>query len=190
MTDVRIPEGLGSVRRRILEVALGELGVREKPPGSNRGPQIDRYLPEWAKRAKQGPAWCAFFAGWVFHEATGAWLPGGRLGNCNALMLAAKRAEQWRDKATDAILPGDCFVMDTDGDRGAKGHIGFVLRVSPDYSVINTVEGNTGNAVRLGIRSLSDPRILGAICTVPEDLAIDLVYGTIEAEDVAKDGTR
>ncbi len=190
MSDSRIPEGLGPIRRRILEVALSKIGAREKPSGSNRGPEIDEFLPDWAKRSKRGPAWCAFFTGWVFHEATGTWLPGGRLGNCNALMVAAKRADQWRDKATDALLPGDAFVMDTDGAAGSKGHTGLILRVSADYGTINTVEGNTGNAVRLGVRSLSDPRILGAICTVPDDLCYHLEYGTIPGEDVARDGTR
>ncbi len=184
MTDVRIPEGLGPVRRRILEVALGELGVREERP--NDGKRVKVYRPSWAKPAP----WCAWFVGWVVHQATGRYLPGGHIGSCMGLLRAAQRADVARVPRTDAILPGDVFVLDTDGAKGGKGHVGFVLRVSPDYRVVNTVEGNCGNAVRLGVRSLDNPGLVGAICTVPDDLAIDLVYGTIEAEDVAKDGTR
>jgi hypothetical protein len=187
MTDPRIPAGLGWARRSILEVALAELdkGVRETR--ANDGPEIRKYRPTWAA---PGP-WCAWFAGWVARQATGDYLPGGRLGKCDRLMSAAKLVGLWVPKDDGALpVPGDAFVMDTDGAAGTNGHIGFVLRVSVDGRTINTVEGNTGNRVRLGVRSLADVRILGWICTVPAEPSLGVERGTIRGEDVAKDGTR
>ena len=42
-----LPAGLGPQRTRILQVALQEHahGVVEVPNGSNRGPEVDKYLP-------------------------------------------------------------------------------------------------------------------------------------------------
>jgi hypothetical protein len=190
----RIPAGLGPVRRRVLEVALAELdaGAREVPPGSNRGPRVDLYLPAWARRnAGKGPSWCCYFAGWVHHQATGQGLPGGRVGLCQRVMLAADAVGLWVPKRMGSEpSPGDAFIMDTDGDRGNRGHIGIVLRVSQDGRTINTVEGNSGHRVRLGLRHLDDPRILGWVDVDPEDPAEGTERGTIPARDLGRQGTR
>lgn len=193
MTDPRVPAGLGPMRRALLQVALAELdaGAKEEPPGSNRGPRVDLYVPRWALRAsgRKGPSWCAFFVGRVSSWALGRFLPGGHLGSCDRLMKAAKKAGRWRPKGA-VPRPGDAFIMDTDGARGNHGHTGFVLRVGAFDQKINTVEGNSGNRVRLGRRSLSDERILGWIDTVPEEPGVDFERGLIPAPDLGARATR
>jgi hypothetical protein len=193
MIDTRIPVGLGPKRVRLLEVALAQWDqrVREQPPGSNRGPRVDLYLPEWAKRGKRGPAWCAFFAGRISQWALGDYLPGGHLGSCHRLMEAAKRGGRWvPNDGTRGPIPGDVFIMDTDGDSGIAGHTGFVLRVSEEGDAVNTVEGNCGHRVQLGLRDLRDPKILGFIETVHEEPDYSFERGVIEAKRVGGAATR
>jgi hypothetical protein len=191
MTDTRIPEGISGARLRILETALKEwdLKVVEKPFGSNRGPEVDKYLPSFWLKKKKGPSWCAFFAGWVAKEALGDYLPGGRLGSCMALRDAAKKSGQWVAKTYGGPVPGDAFVMDTDGDKGSHGHIGYVLRVSVDGKQINTLEGNCGQRVQLGLRETSDPKIIGWINTVPSEKP-EFERGVIDAKKVGAEGPR
>src|SRR5687768_7235219 len=62
-----------------LDVAFGELAVREVPPGSNRGPRVDEYqrlvgLPVPTDQDAPGHAWCVAFAYFCF-RATGRWFP-------------------------------------------------------------------------------------------------------------------
>ncbi len=167
MTDPRIPAGLGPRRQRILEVALAELDrrVRERPPGSNRGPEVDRYLPTWARRTP-GPAWCAWFASWVLTQALGHVPTGQSRGGVATLRTDAKRVGLWVPKATGPIVPGDLVCLDY---GTGKGHVGIVLGLSLDENELATVEGNVRHAIRMGRRHLADPLIVGTIYTVPDE---------------------
>ena len=50
-----------------LDAARGEIGVREVPPGSNRGPKVDVYLRAVGLDPAAGCyAWCAAFVYWCF----------------------------------------------------------------------------------------------------------------------------
>lgn len=165
MADPRIPDGLGPKRTRIVEVALEELdrGVREEPPGSNRGPLVDRYLPSWTL-TNPGPAWCAFFACWVLRQALGKIPTGSVRGGVHALKKDAENRGLYREKGAYDPAPGDVFVMDM--GRGT-GHVGFVIGYSGE--LIETIEGNSGDRVRAGVRKLSDPKLIGYIATVPKE---------------------
>ncbi len=190
--DTRISDGITGDRERLLTSALGEWDkkVVERPMGSNRGPEIDKYLPSWWRKKSKGPSWCAFFAGWVHHDALGRYLPGGRLGSCMALVDKAKKAGVWVAKKEGLVpTPGDAFVLDTDGPRGSHGHIGYVLRVSEDGLEINTIEGNCGQRVQLGLRTLTDPKIIGWIDTAPDEKPA-FERGVIDAKRVGSFGTR
>jgi hypothetical protein len=123
-----------------LNIALGENGVCEKPPGSNRGLRVDVYLrsvnldPE-----KESYPWCAAFASWAVREA----------------MLRAGGPFRWRgagrvidllehNRALAVVMPqtGDVFIhLNEDG----HGHCGFVTGVSPLGGIL-TLEGNTDRA--------------------------------------------
>lgn len=183
--DPRIPLDLGAKRTAILRVAFGELdrGVKEEPPGSNRGPRVDLYIPSWA-RTRPGPPWCAWFATWVLEQALGDQNALGRTGGTSTLTARAQAADLWRPKAGYLPSPGDLFMMRM---SSSSGHVGFV---AGGYAGrIETVEGNSGDRVRHGVRSLDDARIIGFVCTVPEEPYLGC-WWTGQGEDVSGAGTR
>jgi len=199
--DRDIPRALSEQRRRILEVALGEYGVREKPMGSNRGPGIDKYLPKWwLNKPGKGPAWCCFFVSWVTKQVFGKYPLGRNHGSCKQAWRAAQeRKMSWpKYRIVDTPvhknplhpMPGDAFYMQW-GPR--TGHIGFVYRVDERSEVINTIEGNCANRVKVGRRAI-DERIMGYIDFEGDDsAALDHCHferGLIEVADVGRDGTR
>lgn len=184
-----IPARLSSLRTRVLQTALDEhrKRVAEVPDGSNRGPEVDKYLPRWMRSGHApGPPWCCFFYSWVVREALGAWPLGAQEGSCTHARRRAGELSLWKPKSLPGSepVPGDAFVMDRGGGRG---HIGFVLRVSADGRHINSVEGNCGNRVKLGLRALSDPEIVGFIDNVQQEQARDFERGIVSAEPVAGD---
>lgn len=131
-----------------LEQAAQAIGVVERPPGSNRGVEIDRW--NLAAGTAPGSPWCcsfvhAMFAGAGFELAGGASV---------AYVLAAAREAGW---IVARPLRGDLACFDLrEGDRyGPYGdHIGFVERVlalrwsrGRFTGWIATIEGNTGDGV-------------------------------------------
>jgi hypothetical protein len=149
MTDARIPAGLSPLRTRVLEVALAEVGTREKT-GRNDGP-VEKYMPAWARG--QGLPYCAWFVGWCWEQALGVAPYGVRIGACTRLLDAAReRAEAPRGVTVPALRPGDAFVILY---GGGAGHTGFVLRVSADGARVNTVEGNWRNSVGVATRQVT-----------------------------------
>jgi hypothetical protein len=60
-------------RALVLARAALTAGVREKPPGSNTGPDVRRYLAPCVRHGKRlgltAGAWCAAFASWCVWEA-------------------------------------------------------------------------------------------------------------------------
>jgi hypothetical protein len=153
----RIPAGLTPKRIATLTKAL-ELharNIREQPNGSNRGPEVDRFLPSYLIKGPPpppGPPWCCFSAMWVLREVLGKWPLGGHLGSVWRTHVIASKRGMVRETPT----PGDLFVMLYRDDSGAfsmRGHIGFVLRADSDK--INTLEGNVGNRFALSRREQS-----------------------------------
>jgi hypothetical protein len=143
-----IPQGITATRRGILSTVYEEHAqdVREIPDGSNRGPEIDRY---WGRTGVIGAPWCCAFVSWVLFETLGKFPIGGKhhLG-VQRMWRAAKRL----DMEVEAPRPGDIFIQI--GSRGT-GHTGFVVGVSPDGKTIYTGEGNSGNRLKIGRRSVS-----------------------------------
>jgi hypothetical protein len=139
---------------RALAVAASQLGVQERPLGSNRGPEVEQY--QAAVGIEPGQPWCAAFVYWCFEQAA------RQLGRANPVIktgsvmqhwsrarrqgLPVVRAEQARQEP-HRLKAGMVFVMGT--DRGA-GHTGLVQRVFGGRLV--TIEGNTnGGGSREGI---------------------------------------
>lgn len=164
-----ISKGVEGYRKSVLQLALLEhaKGVCEKPNGSNRSKDIDTYLPDWLlktlKPGDQGPAWCCFFVNAMVTRAFNGKRPWGPyLGSCAKLWETVENFKGTGDpftptlyQGTDRISPGDVFVMlhPKKPGKAQTGHVGFVLRVSKNGSIINTVEGNCGNRVKVGTRS-------------------------------------
>jgi hypothetical protein len=130
---------------RCIMIAREYLGVREVPPRSNRGPQVDRFIRVGGGLDPEGNhyAWCAAFVSDVVVEAytrrdveldqVG---PPQFQGGPSALGLLAK------NKALRIKKPTSRCIGVMDFGRG-KGHVFFIVSVLPGGR-LRTVEGNTG----------------------------------------------
>lgn len=135
--------------RPVVEAALLDLArpVVEDPPGSNRGPHVDRY-------GVPGLAWCGAAVSHWFHKADGDPLKGARLAS----------AYKWREWAkengrvlapSDAVEPGDVLLVIR---KDLHGHVGLAVHVdgAPGREQICSIEGNVQNAVRGLVRFRCD----------------------------------
>jgi len=128
----------------LLTIARRELGVKEVPPGSNRGPRVEEYLK--SIRLCGGYSWCAAFVYWCFEQAS------AQLNRVNPLPRTGSCLDHWnkahgekitaQQVQTDPTLiqPGDIFIIRR---NAIQGHTGIVVDVS--CSVIHTIEGNANN---------------------------------------------
>jgi peptidoglycan hydrolase-like protein with peptidoglycan-binding domain len=134
----------------VLSVAEGEISVRERPPGTNRGPRVDEYLRGVGLNPAGGSfAWCAAFVHFCFGEAA------IRLGRRNPAVRTAGVLAHWnkaesqgarRIRTAEAssepqlVRPGQVFIIDY--GRGA-GHTGIVTGMRSGKLL--TIEGNTND---------------------------------------------
>ncbi|QRE73641.1 glycoside hydrolase domain-containing protein [Methylobacterium aquaticum] len=169
-----LPAG-ASARDLVVQIAASQVGVREEPRYSNRGPQVDEYIRAAGLNPRADSyAWCICFIQWVFKEAARTDASGlstlPRTAGVHALwklrtngatnVVAARQAEP------ALIKPGMVFLFDT---GGGKGHGGIVESVAGDRLV--TIEGNTNNGgsrdgygvFRRKTRLVKMPRLLGYI---------------------------
>lgn len=121
--------------------ALMEVGVKEDPPGSNRGPRVDVYIRAAGLDPDEGSyPWCACFVTWAVREAhLRANLMRFR-GAARVVDMVQLNSGLWIPEPVDACV--FCHVNDND-----TGHAGFVLqscKAHPDCFL--TVEGNTDAA--------------------------------------------
>ncbi len=150
-----------------LEVAASRVGVMEQPPGSNRGPEVDRYLRLVGLDPTKGSfPWCAAFVYACFDDAARA------LGRQNPLVRTAGVLDHWNQAGSRGVprisaakahmhealvRPGLIFVIDT---GGGTGHTGLVERVEDGKLV--TLEGNTndgGSREGIGVFRRSGRRV-------------------------------
>jgi len=119
-----------------LRIAQDEVGVKEDPPGSNRGPRVDEYLRATGlDPARSSYPWCAAFVTWVCLEVERRLGALAFRGSASVATLLERNPEL----ALPAPEPGCVFIhLRDDG----KGHTGFVTRVNDDWSLA-TLEGNT-----------------------------------------------
>lgn len=207
-----VPEGIGGFRSIVLMEALAEhaKGVHEKPNGSNRSKEIDTYFPDWflkkLKPGEKGPAWCCFFVNAVVTKAFGGRRPWGPyIGSCAKLWETVNNRD-WDEVGRGAlptptllatlgqplgpIIPGDIFVMLHPKNPGKPqtGHVGFVLRVSKNNTMINTVEGNCGNRVKVGLRDTKT--IYGFINPYGRETVVGFSRSLLATAAVGADDTR
>lgn len=132
----------GKLLREVLKVAGTQVGVMERPPGSNTGPEVDAYLASVG--LPPGLYWCASFVYWCFRDAA------KDLGSANPLVKTGGCLDHWnRTKgkkilAADAtanpglLVPGQIFII---SHGGGSGHTGLVEKVEGGF--IDTIEGNS-----------------------------------------------
>ncbi len=145
------------LRAATMKIAAGEVGVREVPLGSNRGPRVDQYLRAVGIDPATGSyPWCAAFVYWCFQQAASS------LQIANPVIRTASVADHWSKAPLAGILcvttaecnsnpalvtPGMIFVMMSSGETG---HTGLIEQVTGTY--LTTIEGNTNdNGSREGI---------------------------------------
>lgn len=129
-------------REKALRAAIGEVGVREDPPGSNRGSRVKEYQAATSLKGTGWP-WCAAFVCWCFKQA-GAPLayPSASVGHF--LVWAAKYGYTVKRPFRGDLV---CYRFDADD---WPDHIGFVERVlalrwrGREFAGwVRTIEGNT-----------------------------------------------
>jgi hypothetical protein len=131
---------------RVLQIAAKEIGVKEVPRGSNRGPKIKLFLA--ATGLPEGYPWCAAFVAWVGLTASIGGVNGfdhwplPLSADCDVLLFKARQI------GILYIQPkvGDLFLLMASRDNAT--HVGFVTGVNGD-GTIRTIEGNsnTGGSV-------------------------------------------
>lgn len=143
-----LPSGVGA---RALALAERQLGANESD-GSYR------------KFGQPGP-WCAAFVDWAYKSATGGQVPwkGENFHYCPNVERWAKKNGVWENYNPNTVgqnvKAGDMVLFDW-GQDGKADHIGMVTKINSDGS-IETIEGNSGNAVRHRKYRAGDPRIKG-----------------------------
>jgi hypothetical protein len=128
----------------LLIIARSEIGIKEIPPGSNRGPRVEEYL----KSVHLGPgyAWCAAFVYWCYKKACMG------LNLANPLLATGSCLNHWNKTTGKRITsgevalnpaligPGDIFIIRR---NEWQGHTGIVTAIDGAY--IKTIEGNANS---------------------------------------------
>ena len=158
----------------VVKVAVGEIGTKESPKGSNR----QKYGKEYGVN---GAAWCCQFVWWVFKHAGAAALfyGGKKTAYCPTLMNYYKKQGQF---VTKDFKSGDIIFFDFNGN-GAADHVGIVEKITGD--VIYTIEGNTSvgndsNGGQVMRRNRSKKNVLGVGRPNYDEVAKETVEVTVE----------
>lgn len=161
---------------RVLTVAIGDLGKKEIPNGSNRGPEIDHlvggYNQYW-RIDDVGRPWCAMsVSSWI---KIGLSIPGDNalrdswrehpfghfMGGCAQILNWGKKHGVFYEASKKIVRPGAAFLMSRSGSGSdpssspRAGHIGLVVCDNGD-GTFTTIEGNTSNRVKSRKRRISD----------------------------------
>lgn len=142
-TDAR-----GSVRAAALSWAVGQVGVQERGT-SNCSPQIDGWERDMGLKVPPCRVWCGAFVHQAFLRA-GVRLSARLIDPDRSYYDAVAGRRHLRRIAVSSIRPGDViFYKFREGVRAS--HLG-IARARPHDGQLDTVEGNTDNAVRLETR--------------------------------------
>lgn len=134
----------------ILAIAAGEVGVEEKPRGSNRGPRVDEYQRASWLEEKDWGAWCATFLCWVIMKAMEQGAASGVKYTFNRPRTAVARDfQRWsleQDASTQTkvspgrdIQPGDLVIF------ANISHIGLATSAPDASGRFSTIEANTND---------------------------------------------
>lgn len=134
-----------TLRQRALEIAITQIGQKEKPIGSNWGHPVQDYLASVGIHF--AASWCFAFVYWCFRQAAE---------ELNVINLCPKTGgvlNAWRLGVKFRVIatpqPGDIFIMDL---GHGLGHAGIVEENGSDGIHVNTIDGNTNdNGSREGI---------------------------------------
>lgn len=133
------PPSTSSTRTAALEAALGELGYRESPSGSNRNKYGAWY-------GMDGVPWCAIFTTWAYVQTGGSssFVRGSRYSYVPYIVGDA-RAERYGLSTTDDPIPGDLVCYDWELDS-VYDHVGLFEHWTSGSSTFTAIEGNTSTS--------------------------------------------
>jgi peptidoglycan hydrolase-like protein with peptidoglycan-binding domain len=121
-------------RKKLLELAAQQNGIKESPAGSNK----TKY-GEWY--GLNGEKWCAIFVSWVYHHAG---YPLGYIDRPNGYQSCASAYNFWKRnlQLTASPQPGDIVLFDWNGD-GWCDHTGIFIEWVKQGETFLAWEGNT-----------------------------------------------
>lgn len=150
-----LPESRQKFLRALWEEYLKD--VREIPDGSNAGPDVDRYTDGFG-----AVYWCALFQSYCFKKAMGFFHKGKRRAGVMDWFNSGVEAG-WAFAAKSGYKPKPGDLMAWRFAKGA-GHISAVVSLNMAGDKMNTIGGNEGNRVKLGLRNLgNEPQLAGFI---------------------------
>ena len=136
------PKSRNKLIAKVLEIATGEIGVCEDPPGSNKGKRVSEY--QRAVGIDSGEPWCVAFVFFCFANAARVLKIKNpmeeadcKTGSVLDLWNRARRAKGvtlvLHDDALNdpsKVKPGMIFAIST---GGGNGHVGLVANVKTTF---------------------------------------------------------
>lgn len=155
------------VARKLLELYMRDLGLTEEPAGSNKGPQIKKFLDGWKGRYgiryAKGARWCGLCCEYLTREAYDALgitpCPLDRwhsLGGSSNWIFWAKKFGALLTPAE--VLPGDVAVIyhpdnPETVENEEQGHVCVVAAPIEGGEVVS-LDGNRGHTVAWAVRDV------------------------------------
>ncbi len=158
------------------DVLSNNSNVKEKPTGSNRGPEVDRYVKTVGLDPEGKYPWCMAFIYTMFDDFT------NKMRIPNPLIKTAGVLDHWKKADDDLKIgidsirsnpnqmkPGQIFIQD---HGKGKGHAGIVVSVNAKARTFTTIEGNgiekdtkerEGDKVVRNTREMSQSNLVGVI---------------------------
>lgn len=124
-----------TLAKKVLEIAITQIGVEEIPRNSNSGPEVEIYLKSVG--LPKGYSWCMAFVYWCTQKAA------LQMDIKNPLKRTAGVLDQYNSRpflVQTVPQQGDIFIMDL--GKGL-GHTGIVEKIVGN--TLYTIEGNTNN---------------------------------------------
>lgn len=151
LNDKVTPPSLGT---RAVEVLLRDVGAKEVPKGSNRGPVVDKIILGVYKDGAKllGKPWCGRAARYAYEKAAQELgLPPPFAGLKNTLASVAEWKKVMKDFQISEPKVGAAALLSR---GGGKSHATIVSRL--EGGKVFTVEGNHGDAVAVVKRKPGD----------------------------------
>jgi hypothetical protein len=160
----------GPIRKALL-FALQDVGKKESPEGSNKGPDIshlvDGYSNFWKISGNPDLPWCMIAVSvWTAH-GLGLGSVGSQINwkshPFHVWQGSVSGAYQWADKngrLEKTPQPGHIYTMPREGSSSdpaiatGMGHTGLIVQVNANDVV--TVDGNVSNSVGIRVRKKTD----------------------------------
>lgn len=166
----------GNARNDVLAIALSQLGYHGGPTGDYSGTYNGSSTSDAYKCTEYGRLlvnkygnnfnenafdWCACFVNWCLSQAHVDYAS-GELG-CWRWVEELKEINLFQSssayRGTYTPRPADIIFFNWDENNNYSSHVGLVLYVTSGR--VYTVEGNSGNQVKVRSYALSDPAIIG-----------------------------